>query len=232
MSTRKKGWSDRSVPVWTHPGHYVHYWAFSFNELVCERSFLQSDLNIRLERLLLKYWRLVDQWLGLSLLQSQLCGYENRLLEIKGRCGKAEGWRWWEMRWRRISLKFYSHLAPSTPNKFSVHTAPCIAIETFLLITTETSFPTPDKESSLPVETARISHFQGPPPCAGCTYQHTPPPPPSLHISTFSTFPPPLARHFSLFSRATSASHLLISCHLSPFSYSSRDTAGEWHCWI
>lgn len=51
-------------------------------------------------------------------------------------------------------MKFYSHLAPSTPSKFAVHTALCIAIETFLLMTTETSFPTLDKESPLPSETA------------------------------------------------------------------------------
>lgn len=143
--------------------------------------------------------------------QSQLCGYENRLSEIKGRCGKAEGWRWWEMRWRRLlSLKFYSHLAPSTPNKFSVHTALRIAIETFLLITTETSFPTPDKESSLPVETARISHFQGPPPSAGCTYRQQHPSSPYKHIfhlffSFCSTAP--------LFSNAPFANLLSFSCH-------------------
>lgn len=53
-------------------------------------------------------------------------------------------------------MKFYSHLAPSTPSKFAVHTALCIAIETFLLMTTETSFPTLDKESPLPSETALL----------------------------------------------------------------------------
>lgn len=79
-----------------------------------------------------------------------------RLSEIKGYCGGAEGRQWWETRWRRSSLKFYSHLAPSTPSKFAVHTALCIAIETFLLMTTETSFPTLDKESPLPSETALL----------------------------------------------------------------------------
>lgn len=157
----------------THSGHYVNYLACvvlissSVKGFFCP-SFRHQKFKVKL--LLCKHLWLIDQCLGLSLLQSQLCLYENRLSEIKGFCGKAEGWQRWEMRWRRISLKFYSHLAPSTPNKFSVHTALCIAIETFLLITTETSFPTPDKESSLPVETARISHFQGPPPSAGCTY--------------------------------------------------------------
>lgn len=115
------------------------------------------------------FWRakllcrwLSDQWHSVSLLESQLCGCENRLSEIKGCCGEAEGWQQWEMRWRRSSLKFYSHSAPSTASKFSVHTALCIAIETFLLMTTETSFPTADKESLLPAETAHISLFPRP----------------------------------------------------------------------
>lgn len=42
--------------------------------------------------------------------------------EIKGSSGNAEGWQRWEMRWRTLlSLKFYSHLAPSTPSKFCAH---------------------------------------------------------------------------------------------------------------
>lgn len=64
--------------------------------------------------------------------QSLLRGCEIRLSEIKGSRGGAEGRRRRETRWRRSSLKFYSHLAPSTPSKFAVRTALCIAIETFL----------------------------------------------------------------------------------------------------
>lgn len=50
------------------------------------------------------------------------------------------------------------------------------------LIATETSFPTPDKGSSLPVETACISHFQDPPPPAGCTHQQHSSSSPYKHI--------------------------------------------------
>lgn len=96
-----------------------------------------------------------------------------RLSEIKGYCGGAEGRHWWETRWRRSSLKFYSHLAPSTPSKFAVHTALCIAIETFLLMTTETSFPTLDKESPLPSETALL--LQAVPSALLSTEAHLPP---------------------------------------------------------
>ncbi|KAF3690013.1 hypothetical protein EXN66_Car005685 [Channa argus] len=93
-----------------------------------------------------------------------------------------------------FSLKFYSHLAPSTPNKFSVHTALCIAIETSLLITTETSFPAPDKESSLPVRPPALAiskpHlFLQAVPTSRSKVVFTPP----LLISTFPTFLLPVA---------------------------------------
>lgn len=100
---------------------------------------------------------------------------------------------------RLLSLTFDSHLAPSAAKKFSVHTALCIAIETFLLITTETSFPAPDKESSLPVETALHQPF--PKPTSFFRSQPTSSSPPffsfftpPLFISTFSTFSSPLAQ--------------------------------------
>lgn len=100
---------------------------------------------------------------------------------------------------RLLSLTFDSHLAPSAAKKFSVHTALCIAIETFLLITTETSFPAPDKESSLPVETALHQPF--PKPTSFFRSQPTSSSPPffsfftpPLFISTFPTFSSPLAQ--------------------------------------
>lgn len=122
---------------------------------------------------------------------------------------------------RLLSLTFDSHLAPSAAKKFSVHTALCIAIETFLLITTETSFPAPDKESSLPVETALHQPF--PKPTSFFRSQPTSSSPPffsfftpPLFISTFSTFSSPLAQlpfyrslHFS--------SSLLFFYSISPF---------------
>lgn len=96
-------------------------------------------------------------------------------------------------------MTFDSHLAPSAAKKSSVHTALCIAIETFLLITTETSFPAPDKESSLPVETALHQPF--PKPTSFFRSQPTSSSPPffsfftpPLFISTFSTFSSPLAQ--------------------------------------
>lgn len=118
-------------------------------------------------------------------------------------------------------MTFDSHLAPSAAKKFSVHTALCIAIETFLLITTETSFPAPDKESSLPVETALHQPF--PKPTSFFRSQPTSSSPPffsfftpPLFISTFSTFSSPLAQlpfyrslHFS--------SSLLFFYSISPF---------------
>lgn len=132
---------------------------------------------------------------GLPLRRIKLCGYENRWSDMKGFCG-SEAVGWWVMRWRRLlSLKFNSHLASphlSLPKNFSVHTALCIAIVTFLLITTETSFPAPDKETSLPVESAYNSHFfffKSPPPSStGWTYGQ--PPLFTIHflISTYSPF--------------------------------------------
>lgn len=95
-------------------------------------------------------------------------------------------------------MTFDSHLAPSAAKKFSVHTALCIAIETFLLITTETSFPAPDKESSLPVETALHQPFPKPTSFRSQPTSSSPPffsfftPP--LFISTFPTFSSPLAQ--------------------------------------
>lgn len=35
-----------------------------------------------------------------------------------------QSWQWRETRWRRISLKFYSHLAPSSPDSLSAHGSP------------------------------------------------------------------------------------------------------------
>lgn len=71
-----------------------------------------------------KHLRQVRQRPPLPFCQPQLRGYENRLSEIKGCCGEKQSWQWRETRWRRISLKFYSHLAPSSPGSLSAHGSP------------------------------------------------------------------------------------------------------------
>lgn len=80
-------------------------------------------------------------------------------------------------------MKFYSHLAPSTPSNFAVHTALCIAIETLLLMTTETSFPTLDKESPLPSETALL--LQAVPTAALLSTEARLPPYASFSVASF-----------------------------------------------
>lgn len=69
--------------------------------------------------------------------QPQLRGYENRLSEIKGCCGLAVEGDEMEEDFFEILLS----LSPPPLPTVSLHTALRIAIETFLLITTETSFP-------------------------------------------------------------------------------------------
>lgn len=141
---------------------------------------------------------------------------------------KAESWQCWEMRWRRISLKFYSHLAPSSPNNFSVHTALRIAIETFLLITTETSFPSPWQRVLIACRDRPHQPFSRPtsfcrlylplPPSLLSPYKHIFHLFSSLTVSTFSSTPCALC--------------LIISWHSSPPFHSFVCTAGSWYCRI
>lgn len=118
---RKRGGFHRGEPAYTrkqrHWGNYVNYLDGLVSMTLSVKCFLSPViLNWNCCSLVTHEWS-ISGWVYPSC-TLEMCGYENRLSEIKGHCGEAEGWQWWEMRWRRISLKFYSHLAPSTPNKF------------------------------------------------------------------------------------------------------------------